>query len=631
MSLATAYVQLMAQDGPLKATLSSLQSWVAAQGERIRQSLSGLDPKIGGEAADGAEKLGDSLEDLGQAASEATPQLGGLIGKIAAFISVQKLVGVFSFGVNAAAEAETASIAFNTIIKDTERTKKLLEELNQFSVVTPFTPTEVREAGLALVAAKRPLEGIRDDLKMLGDVASASPKASLGEMVAIFNKINSQGKLTAETFEQFTNQGINLMPELAAMLGKTETQIRAMMSAGQITAPVMERLFKRMTSEGGTFYNSMSRQSSTFAGLTSTLTGVMTDLGRSLGELLLPVMKGIVSIAIAAGNALLWLDDATFGLSTAVIALASVLAAVNVTLWLTGTTMAGLAATTIAATASLWAFVAASWAAVAPFMPIILAVIGVAAALYLLYKVFQPIIDGLISVGKAVVGGLLYPFRAAFGAIADALSPIFDAIGVLSEAFGEVGTALNDVMGQVSGILGSLSGGVVSGVMKLLALPLKIIASLLGLVIRGVAAAISFVAKVIEYLGKAVDRVAAGLDYLWKKFEGGFRSIFGDFIGDMIFGKAEKNVAKMETSALATAEALKSIKPGFFDFDKLGREVQMKLLSEGTPDATSDSDRLDRIGDLADASKATQEKSLAVLEEMRDMDKERAKPEVATA
>ena len=193
-----------------------------------------------------------------------------------------------------------------------EKTKALIAELNTFSVKTPFEPAEVRRAGQSLLAFRNTAEEIPGILQMLGDAAAGSG-APLNELVRVFNKVKSTGRLTAETFEQFAERGVNLRVELQDMLGKTGEEMVEMQKKGEISFDLVNQAFRRMTGEGGLFFGAMEKQSTSLTGLLSTLRGSFDNVRKQLGEALLPVAKAVTTQLIALADKFTAMNEATGG------------------------------------------------------------------------------------------------------------------------------------------------------------------------------------------------------------------------------------------------------------------------------------------------------------------------------
>lgn len=237
-------------------------------------------------------------------------------------------LGIGRAALGLSATAEQSNIAFNTILKDGEKTKALLKELDEFSVKTPFTPAEVRKAGKALLQFRSSAKEIPGILQLIGD-AAAGGGGNFLEIVQIFNKVKSQTKLTEETFQQLAERGVNVRVELADMLGKTTDEITKMQSKGQISFDMVVQAFRKMTGEGGIFFEAMKKQSTSFNGLWSTAIGLVGQLKTAMGNVLLPVAKDVLEVAISMLNGIRDLNDRTDGLVAKMAVLAVGLGAVT--------------------------------------------------------------------------------------------------------------------------------------------------------------------------------------------------------------------------------------------------------------------------------------------------------------
>jgi len=90
------------------------------------------------------------------------------------------------------------------------------------------------------------------------------------------------------------NAGIPIIAELSKVVGKSETEIKDMVSAGKIGFPEVQAVIKGMTDEGGLFFNLMAEQS-------KSLGGQISNLGDSFDQMLNEIGKaseGYISGAI---------------------------------------------------------------------------------------------------------------------------------------------------------------------------------------------------------------------------------------------------------------------------------------------------------------------------------------------
>lgn len=215
------------------------------------------------------------------------------------------------FGIKMASEMEQAQIAFNVVIKDMEKTKKLIQELNQFSDVTPFEPGEIRSMGQMLVQSGMALEDILPQIRVLGDLA-AGAGGDINELTRAFIKMRSEGKLQGEVEEIFTTQRVPLRA-LAAQAGITGEKWVEMRKKGELTFDLISKLMTDATKDGGMFFGAMEQQSKSAAGLMSTLVGKVKALATAMGQQLLPAWKSLLSFGISIVVTLQNLNEATQG------------------------------------------------------------------------------------------------------------------------------------------------------------------------------------------------------------------------------------------------------------------------------------------------------------------------------
>jgi tape measure domain-containing protein len=237
------------------------------------------------------------LGNIGTATKGAESQLTGLkkslTGAAAAFGGVSLAASAIDFGkgaIEAVSNYETVQISLETFLGSAEKAKEVFEDLNQFSIKTPFTPEQVNQAGKALLAFGEPVDGLTTTLGRIGDVASATGK-DFNELAVIYGKARVQGTLFAEDINQLTEAGVPIIGEFAKQLGVSESQVKKLGSEGQISFQNLEDGFKSLTSEGGRFFGLTDKLSQSTAGRLSTLVGKFDELKRAVGTGLLPIFE----------------------------------------------------------------------------------------------------------------------------------------------------------------------------------------------------------------------------------------------------------------------------------------------------------------------------------------------------
>lgn len=261
-----------------------------AETGKLRKELADVKKQIGG---------------IGDQTARVEKEFNGLSGVIKkagiALAGFQIGRGLLSFGqdaIKAAADFESLNIAFTTFLGDSKEAEKVLKDLEDFSVSTPFTPEQVQNAGKALLAFGVETDKLESSLGAIGDLSAGTGK-DFNELAVIFGKAKVQGTLFAEDINQLTESGIPIIQEFAKQFGVTEGEVKKLGSEGKITFANLETAFGDLTGEGGKFFNLTQALSESTAGRISTLEGNFGQLKREIGEGLLPVFEFLVDKAFA--------------------------------------------------------------------------------------------------------------------------------------------------------------------------------------------------------------------------------------------------------------------------------------------------------------------------------------------
>lgn len=186
-----------------------------------------------------------------------------------------------------AAQVETVSTSFEVLLGSSGKAAAMMDQINKFAAETPFEQMELAGVAKQLLAYGTSAENIIPTMRQLGDIAALSG-ANLGDLAAIYGKIQAQGRMTAETLEAFQSRGIPITRELAKAFGVTEAEVRTLVSSGQVGFPQVQEAIKGLTGEGGQFAGGMEKLSKTTAGLWSTVTGnvktALANVGAGLIE-----------------------------------------------------------------------------------------------------------------------------------------------------------------------------------------------------------------------------------------------------------------------------------------------------------------------------------------------------------
>lgn len=215
---------------------------------------------------------------------------GTVLAPLAGIAAAVGGLGAAFKGVSLAADMETATVSFETLLGSAEDAKTVLGEINTLAAKTPFGLTELVGAARSLMSITGK-ENVTSTLKMIGDLSSASGK-DLQELASLYAKAVGSDQIMGEDLNQISDAlGGQALKEFARVLGvDTIKAVRKLGSEGKISGAVLTQVFTNLTSKGGMAFNAMDAQSRTFNGLVSTLKDNFDGLLRTFGE---PVMLAL--------------------------------------------------------------------------------------------------------------------------------------------------------------------------------------------------------------------------------------------------------------------------------------------------------------------------------------------------
>lgn len=227
----------------------------------------------------------------------AAPQMSALTKKVlklgAGLAGVGSIVASVKLGTRLASEAETAQIAFTTLIGSTEDATKVLKQLNKFAATTPFRQDEVRNAGKQLIIAGESTETLTDRLRRLGDI-SALTGNRIEEVALLYGRARNDQILYTEAINQFQDRGIPVYQELAKQLNTNVLGVKKLAAAGEISFDKLEKAIISLTGSQGKFGGGSAALADSLAGKWSTLTDTFGNLAKVMGEKLVPILKGLI-------------------------------------------------------------------------------------------------------------------------------------------------------------------------------------------------------------------------------------------------------------------------------------------------------------------------------------------------
>ena len=213
-----------------------------------------------------------------------------------AYFTLQGAQSFISQMIAVRSQFQQLEISFGTMLKSKEKANALMAQMADLAAKTPFGLEEVSEGAKRLLAFQVPAEEVTETLRRMGDVASGLG-VPMGQLIHVYGQVKAQGKLMTNDLYQFMNAGIPIIAELSKVVGKSETEIKDMVSAGKIGFPEVQAVIKNMTNEGGLFFNLMAEQSKSLGGQISNLKDnfdqMLNEIGKSSEGIVSGAIKGV--------------------------------------------------------------------------------------------------------------------------------------------------------------------------------------------------------------------------------------------------------------------------------------------------------------------------------------------------
>lgn len=241
----------------------------------------------------GLKKGEQHLQSFGDKVSSVKSLLLGFGAALGAGFALDKAKDFFGWGIKLAADAEQSQVAFEVLIGDANKAKKVLADLKQFSAKTPFEFPDVRQASQTLLNFGISAENVMPIVSRLGDIASGDAEKLKGLSV-VFGQISSTGRMTGEDLNQLINAGFNPLLVISKKTGESMADLNKRMENGKVSAQEVTEAIVTATSKGGQFFGMSEKQSQTLAGRWSTLKDSIGTVATTIGQKLMPIAGKVV-------------------------------------------------------------------------------------------------------------------------------------------------------------------------------------------------------------------------------------------------------------------------------------------------------------------------------------------------
>ena len=224
-----------------------------------------------------------------------------LTRKFALVFSVSQIQGYIHKLMEVRGEFELQKRSLDAILQNKEAANEIWEKTIDLAVKSPFRVKELVTYTKQLAAYRIETDKLFETNKMLADV-SAGLGVDMNRLILAYGQVRSAEYLRGTELRQFTEAGIPMLEELSKLL--TETEGRAistsdafeMISKRMIGFAEVEEVFRRMTSEGGVFFQMQEKQADTLSGQMSNLKDSVDLMLNEIGLGMEDTLKGTVTL-----------------------------------------------------------------------------------------------------------------------------------------------------------------------------------------------------------------------------------------------------------------------------------------------------------------------------------------------
>lgn len=198
-------------------------------------------------------------------------------------------------------EFEAQRVALRAILQDAAGADRIFYQLQELAVKSPYTFRDLTSYAKQLSAFSVPMDEIYETTKKLADV-SAGLGVDMSRIILAYGQVRSAAFLRGQEVRQFTEAGIPILAELAKQFEEIEGhavstgEVFDRISKRQVPFEMVEEAFRRMTSEGGKFYNMQEVLAETVKGKVSNLQDAWEIMLSRIGDANSGLIKGSLNL-----------------------------------------------------------------------------------------------------------------------------------------------------------------------------------------------------------------------------------------------------------------------------------------------------------------------------------------------
>lgn len=277
-----------------QTTLNELKNYA----NELKRTMANLDPKsqewkklndIYKQTNREIKNIQNSMKDVQKQSRSLMDISGQLARRLALVFSVSQITGYVKKLIEVRGEFELQQRSLQAILQNKDEANRIWQQTVDLAVRSPFRVKELVSYTKQLAAYRIESDKLFETNKMLADI-SAGLGVDMQRLILALGQVRSAAYLRGTELRQFTEAGIPILEQLAQYF--TELEGRAV-SVGDVFERVskrmvsfadVEEIFKRMTSEGGTFYRMQEIQAETLQGQISNLKDSVDIMLNEIGK-----------------------------------------------------------------------------------------------------------------------------------------------------------------------------------------------------------------------------------------------------------------------------------------------------------------------------------------------------------
>lgn len=247
-----------------------------------------------------AQAMERRIQQVSATAEAESAQMETAFGRVAtAFAGILGIGASKSFVsqmIQVRSEMQNTEASFKVFLGTANKANQFFSDLQRYSYNNVFEFADLSKQAAQLLAFRNNAEDVIPIIDKLSNIA-AGANAPLGEFVSLWNKAKANNKLLSQDIQMWESRGVPIVYELAQAYGKSEQQIRQMVSAGKVGFKELETAINSLTDRGGMFAGMMQEKMKTLGDSIGLLQDNITNMFNELGAQNQGVLKAGIDLA----------------------------------------------------------------------------------------------------------------------------------------------------------------------------------------------------------------------------------------------------------------------------------------------------------------------------------------------